>query len=194
MNLVFFDFDGTLTKKDTLWPLAIFYAQKTRKWLALFYFFFILILFKLRLVKNDLIKRAFLQFFIRGKTLEQVESVGREFVNQKLQPLLNQNVLMRFQGHLKNGDWVFIVSSNFDFLVKLLQEKWGFCGMIATVSENKDGRYTGRIAGKVVRGGEKLTQLKRRFSLKEIETAIAYGDEESDRFILEAVGKGIKVG
>ena len=65
----------------------------------------------------------------------------------------------------------------------------------ATQLEENDGRWTGRIVGDAMFGEAKWHAVRRLAAEKGFELArcYAYGDDESDRWMLEAVGRPVAV-
>jgi len=188
MNLVFFDFDNTLTKIDTTLPLAAFIAHKKKKRVRLLLLFMVLLLCKLRLVSNTGMKKIFLHFFIRDEDAESVRNLTKAFVADYLDILANKEIVDRLRKHVAKRDEVYLVSANFDFFLLSLRDQWNLAGVIATRTELKGSAYSGAIVGESCFGPEKLSRAVSLFGRKKIEEAIAYGDSEDDLYLLNARG------
>ncbi len=192
MKTVLFDFDKTLTRRDTLRPVAHFLAKEFCNRVGLIYVYIALISFRLRLVSEIKMKEVFLSTFVRGRKVNDVSLVVKKFFSRKLEILMNRSVFEALERHRKSGDKVFIVSANFDFLLEPLVELWGIDGVIATRTEKVNDVFTGRIIGYTCRGGEKVKRLKEIFAENDIANMVAFGDIE-DEEMLGVVEKGVLV-
>ena len=92
-----------------------------------------------------------------------------------------------------HSDEIYIVSSNFDFLLKPLQKRWNLAGIIATRTEVLNGIFTGRLVGNACHGKEKVARVIECFGPTITKEAVAYGDSASDAFLLDSVKDGYSV-
>lgn len=177
-RLALFDFDGTITLKDTFMEIIKF--QKG-------YFFFysgmsfllpILILYKLKLIKNSRAKELVLAFFF-GKTPSAVfQSNCDEFIQERLPKILRHEAINKINYHLSQNDRVVVVSAS--------PYNWieGWCKkmhleLIATQLEVVDGKITGRLSSANCFGKEKVNRICSYLDLTEYSEIYAYGDSES---------------
>ena len=194
MSLVFFDFDGTLTRRDTILPFGFFLARaKPKKYLEMVHLVLLMIFLKLRILSNHEFKEKFCSSFLRGESEKEIEDLSRIFADRYLKGILNWPVVEALRNHQQRGDEVYLVSSNFTFLLRPLQQTWTSSGVIATDPEIKAGRFTGRISGRACDGPEKLSRVLARFGRERVREATAYGDSRSDRHLLSYVKKAVWV-
>jgi len=195
MRLVLFDFDGTLTTRDTIRPFASFLCEAcgrpgiTRAAVDLS-----LLLLKLRLTSNHAFKQQLLKLLVQGEPARRVEELVVQFHTTHLESILNRPVVDSLLGHCAAGDDVYLVSSNFDFFLEPLQKRWSLKGILATQTEVRDGRFTGRVLGPACDGREKLTRVIASFGERSAREAVAYGDSRGDSFLLDFVKTGHWVG
>jgi phosphatidylglycerophosphatase C len=195
MSLVLFDFDGTLTTRDTIWPFASFLfghcgrSRATRVALLLS-----LTKLKLHCATNHSFKKRFMSLIVQGESSKKIEALTECFHETRLEPILDQPVVRSLHRHVKQGDDVYLVSSNFDFFLRPLQERWNVKGILATRSEVRDGQFTGRILGQACDGKEKLDRVIACFGELRAREAVAYGDSRSDSFLLNFVRTGHWIG
>ena len=195
MSLVFFDFDGTLTTKDTIWPFATFlWANCGRRRGARASIFLSLMKLKLHLTSNHVFKEQFMRRLVQGESKKGIESLTERFHETQLEPILNRAVVRLLLEHVEQGDDVYLVSSNFDFFLRPLQERWNVKGIFATQTEVRDGYFAGRILGRACDGKEKLDRVIACFGERRTREAVAYADSRSDCFLLEYVKTGHWVG
>jgi phosphatidylglycerophosphatase C len=195
VSLVFFDFDGTLTTRDTIWPFGLFlarsaHADSSSKAIRLL----LLIAFlKFRVLSNDQFKRRFCDLLLRNRSEQEMRDIADAFASSVADTIVNQETVDAMRRHLHNGDQVYILSSNFSLVLRPWQQTWGAAGVIATEAETADGCFTGRVVGRACDGREKLSRALALFGAERLEQATAYGDSRSDRYIMEYVKKAIWV-
>jgi len=188
MRLVFFDFDGTLTKSDTLWPFARVLSE-SRRHRGTVRIAVALSLFGLRvgLRSNHAFKQRFIQLLVQGQSTERMRQLSEQFHQTVLTSLLNKDVFEALSRHTLAGDHVYLVSSNFDFFLEPLRTKWNLKGIFATKTEVEAGRFTGRLLGSPCDGKEKLERVLAFFGEKRVRDAVAYADSANDRYLLGIV-------
>jgi phosphatidylglycerophosphatase C len=194
MSLAFFDFDGTLTTEDTILPLGMFLTRtKSRRYLAAARLLALMALLKARVISNDRFKRRFCELLLKGEASDRIDALCRAFADQYVQRILNEPVVRRFREHRRAGDEVYIVSSNFGFVLRALERQLPADGVIATEPDVESGQYTGRLRGAACDGAEKLSRVVSRFGPERVRQAAAYGDSRGDRPLLEFVKTAVWV-
>jgi phosphatidylglycerophosphatase C len=192
MSLVLFDFDGTLTKRDTLLSLGLFLARmkpnRLRKTASILLVFGLL---KSRLITNDRFKRYFCRVLLAGKSEIELNKLCQRFIDEYVQRVINDSVLEILQKHKQQGDDVYLVSSNFSFVLQPLQKRWDTSGVFATEAEVEAGRLTGRLVGRACDSQEKLRRVLECFGRDSVREATAYGDSRGDRQLLAFVRNAV---
>ncbi|GAA6134642.1 HAD-IB family hydrolase [Oceaniserpentilla sp. 4NH20-0058] len=178
MIYAFFDFDGTLTKKDTLKGFAQFYWGKAFKW-KLFSFLPILIGFKLKLINHNQAKSLFVRFFYKNQTIDQLLQAGLDY-NRYIMPDNIQPAMMeRLNWHLNQGHEVCIVTASLPYWIAPWCKQKGV-NLIATQAEEINGRLTGHLYGTNCFGQEKVIKIQQEYEISPTDNVYAYGDTESD--------------
>jgi len=194
MSLVFFDFDGTLTKRDTILPFGFWLARsksKTRFRMAAL--LFLMGLLKFRFLSNHQFKEKFCRLLLKGESEKRVDELSLAFLANYVERSLNSSVVSVLLEHQEKGDVVYLVSSNFTFLLRPLQTRWNSSGVIATDLEVEAGRFTGQIHGRACDGAEKLARVIELFGKDLVKEATAYGDSRGDRPLLDFVKTAVWV-
>ncbi len=209
-NISAFDFDGTLTTRDTL----LLFIRHARGWWALFggllLFSPLLVLMKLHLADNGRTKERLFRHYFRGMLERDFDALCQSFARSHTHVLRTAG-LRTIQQALDRGDRVVILSASIDrwveaclrpFLVSSSQFQ-----VLGTEIEVVDGRLTGRFATPNCYGPEKVRRLKEflkkvsprgdvegatKVSLRgDVEGAlegtpfiIAYGDSRGDKELL----------
>jgi phosphatidylglycerophosphatase C len=189
--IVAFDFDGTLTVRDSFMAFLIWEAGPLRATLGL-----------ARLVPEALaylahrdrgrIKAAALRVFLGGKPLEWTRARAQAFANQAR--LLRPDALACWEDWRARGARMTIVSASPEFVVAPFAERLGADLLIATEVEiDTQGRLSGALLGRNCRGPEKVARLREAFG-PEVRLEAAYGDTAGDREMLAlAKTAGMKV-
>jgi phosphatidylglycerophosphatase C len=194
MRLVFFDFDRTLTTRDTILSLGFLlagaharpYANKAQLLRAM-------LLLKSRLYSNHRFKKEFCRTLLTGWTEQQVAELSEIFWRQQSPRILRESVVHRLRSHRHRGDEIYIVSSNFVFALRPWEQQLRIAGVVATEPEVIDGRYTGELTGAACSGSEKLRRVVARFGSERVREAVAYGDSRDDHDLLAYVKTAVWV-
>lgn len=177
--IAFFDFDGTITSKDTLAEILKFAKGKWIYYSGLLMLSPVLIAYKLSLLSNHKAKEIMLGFFFKGMPLNEFTSVCKEFTRIKLPVLLRKEALTEIRKHLQNNTKVVVVSASpVNWVLPWCQQFNIDC--IATCLEIKDKKLTGKIAGRNCSGKEKVKHILNKYNLSEYSTIYAYGDTRGD--------------
>lgn len=187
-KLYCFDFDGTLTYKDTMFLYLKFYnASKFRmqfiKHIPLF------TLLKLNLLDAEKVKKSFISSILKGQSKAKIEKKSQEFFDQYYPEIFRENAL----DFIKNIDYsqtdCYIVSASLDIWVKPFAEKFKM-NLIATKAEFKNDIFTGNFVGKNCNGLEKVNRIKEEISDKKYDKTIAFGDTSGDQQMLDWANEG----
>lgn len=183
-QIAFFDFDGTITNKDTLIEFI-----KFSKGDLLFYIGFILsspylIAYKLRIISNQRAKEKVLRFFFSNTSITRFQQQCEEFAIKAVPRLLRPKAYEEIQQLQKQGTDIVVVSASPENWIRpwceLMQLQ-----LIATRLEVKDNRLTGNIFQCNCHGEEKVSRIRELFILEDYENVLAYGDTAGDRPMLK---------
>lgn len=187
-KIAFFDFDGTITTKDTLPEIIKFLKGKTAFYTGFLLHAPWLVAYKLNLMKNDSVKQKILTYFFGGMR----ELLFREkcdlFADNLLPGLIRPGALAEI-GQLRNRGFEIVV-------VSASAENW-ICNwarrfsvqLVATRLEVKNNLMTGKIAGKNCHGQEKVKRIQELWTLSDYEEIYAYGDTDGDKPMLALATK-----
>lgn len=193
-QLVIFDLDSTLTRRDTLVPYLLgFLARKPWIFFRLLHLPVAALLFKLRVINNARLKEIFITAFLAGASRETIQHWSGIFTRKLLAHGMRQDGLKILNQHIKSGDYTILLSASPDIYVYDLGEHLGFMKVICTRAEWESDHLTGRLASENCRGSEKvkyLDSLRKEFPNASI---TAYADNYSDIDLLRSADKGILV-
>lgn len=178
-SIAFFDFDGTITTRDTLAEMLKFKAGKFRFYLGLVILSPVLFLYKLGLISNHHAKEIMLEYFIKGESVSEFNALCREFSETKLPELFRKSALSEIRRHLQNNTQVVIVTASPENWVQPWCQQFNL-ECIATKLRVRNGRLTGKIAGHNCQGEEKVKHILKRYNLSYYTRIYAYGDTPGD--------------
>lgn len=179
-----FDFDGTITKKDSLKEFLFFYHGRSKVILGLIFLSPVLVLYALKILPNHLAKQILLRFFFRNELASFFNAKCNDFVAQCIPKILQAEAIKRITQHLDNHETIVVVSASLENWIKPWSDQMGLL-CIATKLEVIENRITGRYSGNNCYGREKVRRIKERFNLSQFEKIIAYGDSQGDKEMFE---------
>ena len=175
-----FDFDGTLTTRDTLIAF-IRYACGTPRFLLGFLLHApLLMLMKLRLYSNGKAKQRLFSWFFRGMPLEAFDALCQSFASTH-RHLLRPETVCLLQQALSEGAEVLVVSASIDNWV---QPFFPTVTVLGTQIEVIDGCLTGRFLTPNCYGQEKVCRILALYPDRSAYRLTAYGDSRGDRELL----------
>lgn len=182
-KIAFFDFDGTITTKDTL--LEVIKHQKGR---ALFYTGFLLNMptlvgLKLKLVSNQKAKERMLRHFFRGMEISSFQNACDRFIDEALPAMIRLDAIEEIQKLKAEGFEVVVVSASPANWIKKWADANGI-GLIATNLQYTEGTITGYIDGINNNAEEKVARIKAAYNLAEYDEIYCYGDSSGDKPML----------
>ena len=179
-QLFAFDFDGTLTTRDTLIAF-IHYACGTPRFLLGFLLHVpLLVLMKLRLYSNGKAKQRLFSWFFRGMPIEIFDALCQSFALSH-RHLLRPETVRLLQQALSEGSEVLVVSASIDNWV---QPFFPTVTVLGTQIEVIDGRLTGRFLTPNCYGQEKVRRILALHPVRSSYRLTAYGDSRGDRELL----------
>ena len=186
-QLFAFDFDGTLTTRDTLIAF-IRYACGTPRFLLGFLLHApLLVLMKLRLYSNGKAKQCLFSWFFRGMPLEAFDALCQSFASTH-RHLLRPETVCLLQQALSEGAEVLVVSASIDNWVRPFFSTFHIphstFHILCTQIEVIDGRLTGRFLTPNCYGQEKVHRILALYPDRSSYHLTAYGDCRGDRELL----------
>ena len=179
-----FDFDGTLTKRDSFLPFLQIVVGRWRFYWGLLLMSPVLAGYALKLIPNWQAKEALLTYFLKGLTEAKLQQLGQRFATQKLSKLLRPEALERLRWHQEQDHQTLLLSASLEAYLFPWAQIMEFDGVIGTKLEVQNGRLTGRICGKNCYGSEKVQRLIALMGDLGNYCIYAYGDSRGDLELL----------
>ena len=181
-KLYLFDFDGTLTYKDTMFLYLKFYNSMK------FYVQFVkhiplFVLLKLKLADAEKVKKSFISSILKGESRTKIEKKSRLFFEKYQDEIFRVNALEFINNIDRTQTESYIVSASLDIWVKPFAEKLEM-KLLSTRAEFKNDIFTGNFIGKNCNGPEKVKRIIETVNERKFDKIIAFGDTSGDREML----------
>jgi len=183
MNLALFDFDGTITTRDTFTPFLRFAIRPHRAVLGGLLISPVIIAHRLRMISTTRTRPIVARAGFQGAPVDSVRALGRQYATEALPTVIEAQAMERLKWHQHRGDTVAVVSAGLDVYLGPWCEAHRV-ELICTELEERDGRMTGRYRRGDCSGPTKATLIRATFDLDRFETIYAYGDTTEDREML----------
>lgn len=181
-----FDFDGTITKRDTLLSFLTFAAGKWETTKKLLVASPQLLGFLCGIVSRQAAKETVLEAFFHGMPLEQLKELGEAFAQSPaLSRLIYPTALKRFEWHRSQNHRCILISASIDVYLDPWRRRLGFHDLLCSRLETDVyGIVTGRLKGANCWGPEKARRLEELLGPRENYLLYAYGDSRGDQEML----------
>jgi len=179
-----FDFDGTLTRRDSLLPFLHRAVGQFRFWWGILVLSPMLLRYALKLIPNWRAKEVMITHFFSNWSEEKLDKVGQRFAVQVIPQMLRLEAWQRVRWHQEQGHHLVVLSASLEAYLLPWGAKTGFDQVISTRLEVQSGIVTGRILGLNCYGAEKVERLKAYLGDLSGYCLYAYGDSLGDRELL----------
>ncbi len=180
MNLALFDFDGTITEKDSFQDFMEFVSSVHKFHIFKLYLFLpVFIGHGLGIISMGRFEELLFTFFFKGWKKSYIDELAEKYNKTKLHNIIRPIALEYIKKHKQNNDKIVIVSASPDFWIK----KW--CSeyeldLICTNLVIQNGVITGKLNGECCNGVEKVKRIQERYNTEEYDKIYAYGDSSGD--------------
>lgn len=189
-----FDFDGTITRRDTLLPFLARAAGPGRTGRALLVESLTITRALVGAGSRHDAKEGLLGRLLAGHELAALEAAAEEYATVLLDRAVRPWARERLAWHLERGHEVLIVTASPEVYVRPVAHRLGVETVLGTRLEvGPEGRLTGRILGANCRGPEKAARVRSWLAGREVELH-AYGDSAGDRELLAMADVGLLIG
>ena len=181
-QLALFDFDGTITTKDTLLEIAKFSSGTLTYLTKMAFFLPVFVCMKFQLISKQTGKEQFIRFFFGKKTEAGFTKLCEKFANDRVPELIRHLALKELAAHQKLGNKVAIVSASPENWIIPWADRYGI-EVISTKLRFAGDRFAA-IDGINCNGEEKVRRIRQAFTLEDYDKVIAYGDTRGDHPML----------
>lgn len=186
-----FDFDGTLTRRDSFLPYLRQLLGTPALFLRLLQTSPVLLGYLGGWVANDRAKETLLRTCINGWSLERLEQVAHDYARQQLPGLLRPEGMARLDWHRDQGHTCVLVSASLDLYLKPWAARQSFDGLLCSSLQVDDqGKVNGLLAGENCHGEIKVKLIREWLAGRDVGTLYAYGDTRGDLPMLRMADEG----
>lgn len=190
-----FDFDGTITRRDTLYPflrdlvglpaLAGAAGRDLPRLVAA----------AAGRADRDAAKARLFARILAGRDAAEVWDRGRRHADRIVARGLRPATVARLDQHRRDGHEIVIVSASVDPYLDVVGSALGVDRVLCTRLEVRDGRLTGAMLGGNCRGAAKLARIREAFGDPATDPYVlwAYGDSAGDDAMLGAADHPFRV-
>ncbi len=183
-GLALFDFDGTITSKDSLLEFIKFASGNWG-------FYFVMALFSPWIIyyvfikkEGEIAKRKVLAFLFKGKSEEELKQLGISFSEQIIPSILLPKAIDEINMHKKQGNKILVISASLDIWLKPWADSMGL-ELISTQMEFKNKLFTERFSTANCIGIEKVNRINSYLKIDDYNPIYAYGNSSGDKQMLE---------
>jgi phosphatidylglycerophosphatase C len=182
-SIAFFDFDGTITTKDTMLELAKYCHSSIYYWLGMLFILPWLIGMKVGLVSKQKAKEKFITYFFGNMSIQKFNDDCNLFTKEVMPHLIKADALLTIKKFQSENTEVVIVSASAENWLApwCIEQNITF---LCTKLEVKENKITGKISGQNCNGLEKVNRIKQEFDTVSYENIYCYGDTNGDKPML----------
>jgi len=192
-EIVLYDFDGTITRRDTVIPFILRCGRLSR-----------LVSLSIHAIlkspkhivgrDRDFVKESVIAASLADLSIDEIDRVVVRHVQSIMKRGVRSAVLETIRSHVQQGHEVVIVSASFGVYLDLVAKEVGAAHVIATELEVEGKYLTGRLATKNCRSVEKVARVEAWLATQD-ETVVvaAYGNSTDDLYLLRYAQTGYLV-
>jgi phosphatidylglycerophosphatase C len=182
-TIAFFDFDGTITIKDSLLEFIKYCKGRNAYYLGFALHTPVLAAYKLNIISNQRAKEIMLRYFFGKMNMDVFIQCCANFSEQIIPSLIRPKALQEIDKLKAAGAGVVIVSASPEYWLQ------GWCDnigvkCIATRLLTAGNKLTGKIDGINCYGEEKVNRIKKNYDLDTFSSVYCYGDTPGDKPML----------
>ncbi len=189
-TITVFDFDGTITTKDTLLEFIKYSFGSFRFYSGFLLHAPILIAYILGFYPNWKAKQKIFSYFFKGMRYSEFKKKGEDFA-RIVDKIVRAETLQCLSEHKKQGHKIYVISASIDEWVSPWCLQHGVDMVLGTkVEVITNGCLSGRFLSKNCYGREKVNRLLEVEPDRDTYYLYAYGDSRGDREIIDFADQG----
>ena len=178
-----FDFDGTITTKDTLFDFVKFHVGSKNFYKGLIFLSPILILYKLGFIRNDIAKQKLFTYFFKNISIEVFNKVSEDYI-KRIQKIIRPEIINKIKWHQNQNHTVIIISASISNWIQPWVKTMDVEKVLATEIATIDDLIMGTFSTANCYGQEKVNRLFVEFPNRAEYVLYAYGDSAGDKELL----------
>lgn len=184
MDLALFDFDHTITDRDTFSAfLKANIPPRRLRWGGLLLAPLVFGYYRLKVVPAHVLRAAVVRVGLSGLERQAFAEAAERYARDTLPGFVRPQALERIRWHLQRGDTVVVVSASIDLYLRRWCRQHGVA-LICSQLGHRHGRFSGRYRGHDCCGEHKARRVLKRYRLADYGAVHAYGDSAEDHAML----------
>jgi phosphatidylglycerophosphatase C len=184
MQLALFDFDGTLSSRDSLLHFLMYSFKAQKLLLAGIILSPYLLAYRAGLLSRQTAKEKVYYYFFYNWPLEKFQQLANDYAEQHLNKIIRPQALEKLYWHQAQGHRVIVVSASIEnYLAPWCQlHNCEYLGTRLSLDDNQ--RLKGSFSSSNCYGPEKAKRIQALLTLSDYQRIYAYGDSKGDREML----------
>lgn len=182
-SIAFFDFDGTLTSKDSMLEFIKFYKGSIKAYAGILFLSPCLAAMKAGMLSTQQGKELLLSYFFKEEDIEVFNAKCKQFALEIIPSIIRKDGLLELKNRLVQKQEVCIVTASAENWVAPYFSEMGI-KVIGSQLQILDNKLTGKLIGNNCKGAEKVVRIKKEYELSNFDTISAYGDSSGDKEML----------
>ena len=185
-EITVFDFDGTITTKDTF-ALFLRYYAGTPKWAAkILTLLPIFSAYGLRIIDRNTVKIHVIRRFFKNAKKDMLDAKAEQFAADVIPGLIRPQAQACLDIKKSSPESLYICSASIAPYLRAWGRTQNIHNILATELDSSEDRYTGEIKGWNIWGEGKVRRIFAEFAPNQVRIMEAYGDSRGDRELLHA--------
>lgn len=189
-KIAVFDFDGTITTRDSLMEFLKFTHGPLRTFWGLFILSPVLVLYKLKVIPNYTAKQILFSWFYRGWDIKKFNAKCNHFIG-KVHQIVRPEAMEAIHRYQSDGVKIVVITASPENWVRPWADSINLHEVIGTeLAIDSNDRLTGRFLSKNCYGPEKVIRFLEKYPNRSDYILEAYGDSQGDAELLAFADKG----
>lgn len=186
IEIIAFDFDGTITTTDTLAIFFRYYAGNVGWFFKILKLLPVFIGYGIKIVPRDSVKAHLVKTFLTGEDAEEFQERADQFAKEIIPGLIRPAAQEALNAKKQSPHTLYIVSASLSAYLIPWARSQGIDNVIATNVHVLNGKLTGELDGPNCWGPGKISKIDGRLGKNAYKIVEAYGDTRGDREMLHA--------
>ena len=185
-EIVVFDFDGTITTRDTFALFLRYYAGTAMWAVNILILLPVFIAYGIRLIDRNAVKDHVIKRFFKNAPTDHLDQKAEQFAKEVIPGLIRPLAQRALDERKADIESLYICSASIAPYLRVWGKDQGIRHILATELAQKDGRYTGEIDGWNIWGEGKTRRIDAEFAPVPVKIKEAFGDSRGDKELLHA--------
>lgn len=183
-RLALFDFDGTISKKDTTSDFIAYACGNKKALLGFLRLSPVFLRYNLRLISDHAAKEMSLAHYFRQWDRDAFIAAAKRYASEVLPTIIKPSALDRILWHKQNDHTVAVVTGSLEILLEDWCKDMGL-DLIATGIDLSGAKLSGKLSTRNCYQAEKARRITEKYDLGKYAYIYAYGDSKGDREMLQ---------